>query len=68
MGISPEWAAKYLGFQDWKATAPSNKRDREWLVNAAIKAQKEDARKKTQVITGEGLWWMAQAKKELLRV
>lgn len=67
MGINPEWAAKYLGFTAWKETAPNSKKDREYLINAAIKTAKADAARKGGFIGGEDLWWMAQAKKELLR-
>jgi len=67
MGINPEWAAKYLGFTAWREMAPNSKRDREYLVNAAIKTAKAKAALAGTFIGGEDLWWMAQAKKELLR-
>jgi hypothetical protein len=61
--INPQWAAEFLGFvKDWRSVAPNSKRDREWLVNAAIKVKNSRGGWKSP----GGQWWIKNAKRELL--
>lgn len=66
LGITEDWAAKFLGFTDWRGTCPSNKRDREYLINAAIKTWGHEFRPPLILGTVRP-YWMKIAKQELMR-
>lgn len=66
LGVTEEWAAKFLGFTSWREVNPSNKKDREYMLNAAIKAHNEDARKKGGWLTPTTNYWLQLAKHVLL--
>ncbi len=51
-----------MGFADWKGTAPTSKRDREYIVNAAIKAHNENAKRRQDFIDSFTMYWFILAR------
>jgi hypothetical protein len=68
LGISKEWALSFLGIKphEMPPLVGISKRDREFTVNAAVKAFKEAVRNRGHYLTGEDHWYLDRAKKELL--
>lgn len=62
LGVNVAWAAKYLGFTDWAQSNPSNNRDREYILNAAVKAHNS---KGALPVTTQ--YWMQLAKHVLMQ-
>lgn len=67
-GIHPAWAAYYLGLVGWPNQMPTNKKDREFIINAAIKSVKDHYNSRKLHLSGDSLWWQKVAKQELMGV
>lgn len=61
LGVTPEWAAKFLGFTSWHEVNPTNKKDREYILNAAIKTWHSRGE-----VPYSGQYWLLLAKNMLM--